>query len=192
MPGDPTIAPSAYASAVSCGQPQASPLPHGCASSPIRTDRVAMVVTTSSIFSSRNLQYCQLCLPFLSSNSKTSVFWASGRGPRGMKMPSLHLNSWRPFANPQRGGFASIGLSLLGRLFEVLVSYDFARLKRSSNCADTCSQGSSGILDLWLRCSAGDNHLDGYVVMCIGGTRVLVWKGETLQTKWSYKRVGST
>ena len=165
MPGDPTIAPSAYASAVSCGQPQASPLPHGCASSPIRTDRVAMVITTSSIFSSRNLQYCQLCLPFLSSNSKTSVFWASGRGPRGMKMPSLHLNSWRPFANPQRGGFASIGLSLLGRLFEVLVSYDFATQDSSARaivqihalkdlpvfliCGSVAAQETTTSTDMW-------------------------------------------
>jgi hypothetical protein len=47
--------------------------------------------------------------------------------------------------------------------------------------------GSAGILDRRICCVEGDSRLDGYVVMCIGGTRVFGWKAETVQTKWIYR-----
>jgi hypothetical protein len=48
------------------------------------------------------------------------------------------------------------------------------------------SEGPPGILDNRVCCKEGADDLRGYVVMCIGGTRVLAWGGGMMQTKWTY------
>lgn len=44
-----------------------------------------------------------------------------------------------------------------------------------------------GILDSRIHCEDGKDRLDGYVVVCIGGTRILVWKAGMETTRSSYR-----
>jgi hypothetical protein len=48
------------------------------------------------------------------------------------------------------------------------------------------SERHPGILDARLRCAPGKDRLHGYVMMCIGGTRVFVWDAGIVQTNYSY------
>lgn len=48
------------------------------------------------------------------------------------------------------------------------------------------SEGSAGIFDNRVSCKEGVDSLRGYVVMCIGGTRVFAWGRGMMRTKWTY------
>jgi hypothetical protein len=49
--------------------------------------------------------------------------------------------------------------------------------------------GSGGILDRRICCDEGADRLDGFVVMCIGDTRVLTWNAGTVSTLQSFRVV---
>lgn len=60
----------------------------------------------------------------------------------------------------------------------------YLRIAREGMVKPDCA----GILDARISCKKGKDRLEGHVVMCIGGTRVLTWRAGQQRSLYSFQR----